>query len=175
MPLGITVTEYRNAHLSQGILPRLKDAWRARHAAGAVNHVLGDVHYLTFFLPRRRTILTVHDTLLIDRERGLKRFILWFFWLWLPVRRCAHITVISGETRRRLLALVSLDPERVRVIPDPVAPCFTVQSPAPREGRFRVLHIGTKANKNLERTVRALSGLEVELTVIGRLSDFQRT
>ena len=174
MPIGVNIVERRNIYLSQRLLPRLQDAWNARHAARTVNHVVGDVHYLTYFLPRRRTILTVHDTILIDRERGLKRFILWFFWFWLPMRRCNRVTTISEESRRRLLAVVSVDPARVVVIPDPVAPEFIPQPPGPRDGPFRLLHIGTKANKNLERLVRALDGLEVELTVIGHLSEAQK-
>ena len=174
MPPRVDVTEHQNRHLSQGILPRLKDAWSARQATRAVNHVLGDVHYLTYFLPRRRTILTVHDTVMVDRERGLKRLMLWIFWFWLPLRRCDWITAISEESRLRLLALVSIDPGRVRVIPDPVAPEFIAQPPSPRHGPFRLLHIGAKANKNLERLVFALDGLDVELSVIGQLSDFQK-
>ncbi|MFT6286154.1 MAG: glycosyltransferase involved in cell wall biosynthesis [Alcanivorax sp.] len=174
MPAEVEVVEHRNAHLSQGVLPRLKDALTARKASRAVNHVVGDVHYLTYFLPRRRTILTVHDTILVDRERGLKRIVLWFFWFWLPVRRSNRITAISEKSRQRLLELVSVDPTRVLVIPDPVSPEFTPQPPGPRRGPFRLLHIGGKANKNLERLVRALNGLEVELTVIGHLSAVQK-
>jgi glycosyltransferase involved in cell wall biosynthesis len=174
MPHRIDVVERRNAHLSQGIRPRLADAWNARHAVRTVNHVLGDVHYLTYFLPRRRTILTVCDTVLVEREKGIRRFILWFFWFWLPVRRCAWITTISEESRRRLIDLVSVDPDRVVAIPVTLAPEFTPQPPGPRGGPFRLLHIGTKPNKNLERLVPALDGLDVELTVIGQLSDRQK-
>ena len=174
MPAEIQVVERRNAHLSQGILPRLKDALTARKASCAVNHVVGDVHYLTYFLPRRRTILTVHDTILVDRERGLKRLILWFFWFWLPLRRSKRITTISEKSRQRLIELVSVDPTRILVIPDPVSSEFTPQPYGPREGPFRLLHIGGKANKNLERLVRAIDGLEAELTVIGHLSKKQK-
>jgi glycosyltransferase involved in cell wall biosynthesis len=174
MPDHITVAIRRNMHLSQGVMPRLRDAWAARRAAGQINHVVGDVHYLTYFLPRARTVLTVHDTVLVDRERGIKRALLWFFWFWLPLRRCSWVTAISEESCRRLSRLVSINPERVTVIPDPVSPSFVPQPPGPRDGPFRLLHIGTKANKNLERLATALDGLDVELTVIGALSDTQR-
>lgn len=174
MPPDFAVTEVRNKYLSRGILPRLRDAWRARQQEGAVNHVLGDVHYLTYFLTRRRTILTIHDTILVERERGLKRFLIWFFWFWLPLHRCRHVTAISEESRDRLLALVEVDPDRVSVIPNPVSPEFVPKPDGPREGPFRLLHLGTKANKNLSRLCRALDGLEVELTVIGKASATQR-
>ncbi|WP_372922400.1 glycosyltransferase family 4 protein, partial [Roseovarius sp.] len=174
LPPHITVRVVQNAHLSRGVLPRLRDAWTARRCQSQVNHIVGDVHYLAIFLPKTRTVLTVHDTLFVERERGLKRFLLWLFWLWLPMRRSARITAISEESRRRLLRLVAVDPAKIEVIPNPVAPGFS-HSPMPeRAGPFRLLHLGTKANKNLERLLPALEGLKVELTIIGRPTPAQQ-
>jgi len=173
MPENIQVMECMNAHLSRGVLPRLRDAWRARRHAAAVNHVTGDVHYLTYFLPSERTLLTVHDTVMIERAKGVKRWLLWFLWLWLPARRCRWISAISDESKRRILRLVPIDPERIVVIPDPVSPNFAPTPLPPRSGPFRLLHIGTKPNKNLERVIEALAGLEIELTVIGRMTKTQ--
>lgn len=175
LPEGISVIERQNTYLSQGILPRLKDALAARKAAREVNHVVGDVHYLTYFLPGRRTVLTVHDTVLVDRERGLKRFVLWVLWYWLPLKCCRHVTTISDESLRRLRRIISIPPERIEVIPNPISSEFVFMPQGPRHGPLRVLHIGTKANKNLERLVVALSGLDVELTVIGPATERQRS
>jgi glycosyltransferase involved in cell wall biosynthesis len=174
MPDTIAVTTHQNMYLSQGVLPRLRDAWAARRAARQINHVVGDVHYLTYFLPRGRTVLTVCDTILVDRARGIKRALLWFFWFWLPLRHCRWATAISEESRRRILELVSIPPERVTVIPCPVSASFTPELPGPREGPFRLLQIGTKSNKNLERLTVALKGLDVELTVVGALTGAQQ-
>ena len=168
MPDDVAVTQVRNRFLSQGLMPRLRDAWSARRRRARVNHVTGDVHYLTFFLPRARTLLTVHDTVLVDRERGLRRLVLWALWFWLPARRCARMTAISHESKRRILALIRTDPDRITVIPNPVSADFTPQPVTAHDGPFRLLHIGTKANKNLDRLVAALAGLAVELTVVGR-------
>lgn len=164
----------QNAHLSRGVLPRLRDAWAARRCQSQVNHIVGDVHYLAMFLPQTHTVLTVHDTLLVERERGLKRFLLWLFWLWLPMWRSARITTISEESRRRLLRLVAVDPARIAVIPNPIASGFSYSPMPERTGPFRLLHLGTKANKNLERLVPELEGLEVELTVIGQPTPAQQ-
>lgn len=174
MPSGVEITEHRNLHFSQGILARLSDAWRARYHQSAVNHVTGDVHYVTFFLPRERTILTVHDAAMVERAKGIKRALLWFFWFWLPARRVGWITTISQESKERLLRFVSFAPERLVIIPNPVSPDFKPSPLPPREGPFRLLHIGTKPNKNLERLVPALAALNVELTVIGSMTEAQR-
>lgn len=106
LPPGIVVRVAENRFTSQGLLPRLRDAWRARRLAGEINHVSGDVHYLTYFLPKSRTVLTIHDTVLVERAQGLRRFLLWLLWYWLPAKRSARIVAISEETRRRLLPLL---------------------------------------------------------------------
>ncbi|SPJ23042.1 glycosyltransferase family 4 protein [Palleronia abyssalis] len=173
MPDRVRVVERQNRFLSQGILPRLRDAWAARRYATDVNHITGDVHYLTFFLPRARTLLTVHDTVLVEREAGLKRWLLWFFWFRLPAACCARMTAISEESKQRVLSLIRIDPDRIDVIPDPVSPDFQPVPARKAQGKFRLLHIGTKPNKNLERVLEALSRLDIELTIIGKLTDRQ--
>ena len=172
-PPHVEIVERRNAHLSKGVIPRLRDALAARRHVSAVNHVTGDVHYLTYFLPRDRTVLTVHDTIMIERAGGLKRALLLLFWFWLPARRAGWMTAISSESKRRLLKLVAFDPDRIVVIPNPVSINFSTSPPPFREGPVRLLHIGTKSNKNLERVIPALEGLDVELTVIGQMTEAQ--
>ncbi len=174
LPSWIDVTVVRNRFLSRRILPRLRDAWRARRHVGEVNHVTGDVHYLTYFLPKSRSVLTIHDTLIVDRERGLKRFLLWLFWYWLPEKRSAALVAISAATRQRLLDLLSCDPAKIHVIHDPVSETFQPVPYPALDGPFRCLQIGTKANKNLERVIEAFAGLDIELTIVGSLADSQK-
>jgi glycosyltransferase involved in cell wall biosynthesis len=73
-----------------------------------------------------------------------------------------------------LLRAVSFAPDRLVVIPNPVSPEFKPSQLPPRKGPFRLLHIGTKPNKNLERLVPALEELDVELTVIGSMTGAQK-
>lgn len=174
MPGDIIVEERRNRFLSRGILPRLLDSLYAFNSASEVNHITGDVHYLAYFLPKARTILTIHDTVVVERSRGLKRFLLWLLWYWLPIKRAGWITTISEESKRRILSLVACEPDRIQVVPNPVDPSFIPQASPPQIGDFRILHIGTKPNKNLERLVCALGGLSIELTVIGDLTKHQK-
>jgi hypothetical protein len=88
LPHDCEVKVWRCRNLSTGILPRLADMLRARYSQGDVNHVTGDVHYLTFLLNPMRTVLTIHDLVLLEQGNGLKRLVYKFFWYWLPVRRC---------------------------------------------------------------------------------------
>ncbi len=147
--------------------------WRARRHQGDVNHVTGDVHYLTLLLDPKRTVLTVHDLVMVGRLRGLARLVFWFLWYWLPVRRSRAIVVISESTRAALLASVRCDPGKVRVIHNNVSDEFR---PAPRAFNAaypRILQVGTKPNKNLSRVAEALAGLACRLVIIGPLSDDQ--
>jgi glycosyltransferase involved in cell wall biosynthesis len=159
---------------SRGLLRRLYDTVRARFFQGDVNHVTGDVHFLTLLLARERTLLTIHDCVTLTERRGLRRWVLWFFWFWLPVRRCGLVSVVSEATRRQVIEFTRCAPEKVRVVHDPLPNDFV---PAPRPFRAacpRILHVGTKPNKNLGRHVEAVKDLPCTLVVIGHLSDSQR-
>jgi glycosyltransferase involved in cell wall biosynthesis len=169
LPADIEVRLTTNRFLSRGVLRRLLDALAARRAAGDINHVLGDVHYLTWFLPRRGTILTVHDCVSLERTRGVRRFLLWLLWFWLPLRRVEHVTVVSEYTRQALARWVPRARPDVSVIPPPVPPEFRPHPAAPRGERLRLLHVGTSENKNLARVIEACHGLPVTLDIIGRI------
>lgn len=171
LPANIHTRLVLNKHASKGLFPRLSDAWRARRLAGAVNHILGDVHYLAWLLPRRRLILTVLDCVSLERLSGIRRWVLWFFWYWGPVRRARHITVISEFSKNALLKWVKIRPNKIAVIYPPLSSEFTASPARPHGGWRQILQIGTSANKNLPRVIAALTGLDVTLTIVGDVSD----
>ena len=174
LPDDISVSQEQNEEFSSRFLPRLRDALRARRSQGMVNHVVGDVHYITLLLPRKRTILTIHDCEMINRASGLKRFILWLFWIRLPVARAGTVVAISQTTRDDITALLGGGDHQIQIIENPVSPRFQPTPPPAGKGDPQILHIGTKANKNLERLIDAAAGLPLKLVVIGRLNDSQR-
>ncbi len=159
---------------SQGVLNRLVNILWARRNQSDVNHVTGDVHYVTYLLRKRRTVLTIADCAPLERFRGLKRFLLWFFWYWLPEKRCRRITVISEFTKTRVLAHLWCSPEKIEVVHCPVPDGFTA-SPRPFDSeRPVVLQVGTGWNKNVERVAEALQGVSCRLEILGPLSKTQR-
>jgi glycosyltransferase involved in cell wall biosynthesis len=159
---------------SKGVLQRLVNiVWAARNQ-GEVNHITGDVHFLALGLRGERTILTIHDCHALERLSGLKRWMMRKLWFELPIRRAAVVTVISEETKRQLLRHVRVPDDKIVVIPDAAAPIFR---PCPRPFNAacpRILHIGTKENKNLPRLIEALTGLRCCLHIIGPLNDSLR-
>lgn len=173
MPSDITTHTATSRFPSRGILPRLYNTIEAVFRQGEVNHVTGDVHHLAMFLRRRRTLLTIHDCQHLERLRGLKRFVYFFLWFWIPVRRAALISTVSETTRQHLLRHVACDPQKVRVIHNPVSADFK-PVPTPFRAEYpRILHIGTGINKNLSRVAAALAGIPCHFRIIGRLSEEQ--
>ena len=153
---------------SNGIFRRLINTLGATLRQGSVNHVTGDVNYVGILLRGSRTVQTIHDCGHLLHSTGLRHLVLKTFWVTLPVRNCAHVTVVSDATRKDLLRHVDLDPGKVSVIPVGVSPRF---KPVPRgfdKTAPVVLQLGTAANKNLPRLAEALRGTECRLEVVGK-------
>ena len=146
-------------------------------------HITGDVHYAILALPKDRTILTIHDLVFLHTYKGLRRSLLKWIFLDLPVRKAKYITTISEKSKQEILDYTNCNPEKILVIPNPVDPIFSTSTPLPSAGlptmvgKFNpatILFLGTKPNKNLELTIAALFGLDVHLRIIGELSRKQK-
>lgn len=159
---------------SRGVIDRLRSILWVRQQQGNVNHVTGDVHFITCGLDPKRTVLTIHDLTVLSFYRGFKRRLLKLFWYDIPLRRCAVVTTPSEQVRQHLLdECPAARSVRIVAIPNAVEPVFV---PAPKPfcaERPRVLHVGTKPHKNLERLIQALVGIPCTLHVIGELSESQ--
>ncbi len=155
---------------SKGILSRVINILWAPQHQGDINHITGDVHYLSFLLRKRKTVLTIADCVSLERSRGLKHFLLWLFWYWLPEKRCAKITVISEFTKSNLLGNLHCDPKKIEVVHCPAPKGF---NPRPKPFNTEcpvILQVGTVWNKNLERVAEALKGIPCHLEIVGPLS-----
>ncbi|MBK6904841.1 MAG: glycosyltransferase family 4 protein [Saprospirales bacterium] len=155
-------------HPSQGLLPRLKNLLFASRCRGDIYHITGDVHYLALALPRKNTILTVHDLGFLRQSNPMVRKILYWFWLKIPLARVAMVTTISEATKQDILRYLPRYPEdKIQVIPNPVLPFFR---PVPKSfdaALPTILLVGTKPNKNLPRILAALEGIPCRIRIIG--------
>lgn len=173
MPSDVDLRVWQCPFESCGLWRRIANLIMATFVDADITHITGDVHYLAYILKKRRTLLTIHDCVNLERCQGWRRAVLRFLWYTLPVRHSAIVVAISESTKQSILAHVSCPPQKVRVVYDcvsddfrPVVKSFNVTSP-------RILFVGTGPNKNLERTVRALAGIECQLVIIGRLGPDQ--
>lgn len=140
-----------------------------------IYHVTGDIHYIVVALLFRNTVLTIHDVRFVKEARGIKRFILWLLWLKLPCRVATRITTISSFTKDELLSLCRVPEEKIVVIPDCVSEEFSEIPKSQPSAKPIILHVGTTENKNLDRLLDACESLDIELWILGKLSDGQIT
>lgn len=162
---------------SNGVFRRLWMIFEAALTAkGDVLHITGDVHFLAFLLPGRKTVLTVLDVGLLARTQGLRRAILKLLWLTLPCRMVSRITVISEATKHELIKNVNVPSDRIEVIPVFISDKFIPSEAGKTFDAYCpvILQVGTKPNKNLERLILAVSGLCCRLLVVGHLTQQQR-
>ncbi|MBX2944140.1 MAG: glycosyltransferase family 4 protein [Cyclobacteriaceae bacterium] len=131
-----------------------------------VHHITGAVNYLTFGLPGKKTILTVHDIgHYTETIKGWKKIVYkYLFWVF-PLRRVKKITTISDFTKRELIKHFNIDSGKIVVIPNPVNPDFQFR-PFVKSEMPIILQIGSGKNKNINLLLRAAQGLNVKLLLI---------
>jgi glycosyltransferase involved in cell wall biosynthesis len=140
----------------------------------AIFHVTGDAHYVVISLPRKRTVLTIHDCGFLDQQGALKRWLLKYLLLDLPVWYTKYITTISEKTKQEIIKSTGCNASKIRVIPNPVSPNVHYTASVFNSACPVLLFIGLTPNKNLERACLAIKGLTCVMRVIGNLSDEQR-
>ena len=157
---------------SSGIWNRLCNIFLANKNQAQVNHITGDVNYLALGLHRKTTVLTIHDCGYMKTSNKLKKWILGLFWIRIPSRRVNSITAVSEVAKHEFIHYSGIKPERVRVIYNYVAPQF-IPAPYKIDGVFKILHIGTKANKNLKNLILSLKEVSCYLYIVGKLTSSQ--
>ena len=153
---------------SKGILKRLYIMVEALLSQGQVNHITGDINFIALLLPRRRTVLTIHDLGFMNHRNPVARFILKWLWIKLPVWRCGIITTVSEKTKAELLRYVDINPSKIHVIYVPISPRFVTAPKVFNREEPVILQIGTKYNKNVKRLLQALEGVRCRLELIGK-------
>ncbi|HTI11055.1 MAG TPA: glycosyltransferase family 1 protein [Puia sp.] len=138
-----------------------------------VYHISGDVHYLMLTLPRQRTVLTIHDCVFLHQSSGIKRRLLKWLFLDMPVKRSLLITTISEATKQDILKYTGCPPGKIRVIPNPVDAGIHYLPAEFNAGHPVILFLGSTPNKNLGRVIQALEGIDCTLNIVGRIPDHE--
>lgn len=172
-PENIELKKVYAPYKSIGFINRLKIAIHACKNQGDINHITGFNHFIAPFLKKKKTILTIHDIGNIKSTNPFKNAILKLFWFTIPVKSVTYITVISDFTKQELLKYTVADEKKIRVIPNCVSPKFQYHEKKFNKQKPVILHIGTKANKNLLRLIHALKFLNCKLIIVGKLSKEQ--
>jgi len=170
----LTLNKYTSSYYSNGLIARVLGMLEARKQCNEVNHVTGDVHFYVLAMPGKKTILTVHDCGLMNHPNLLVRFLLKLIWLDFPVRHCRYVTAVSHATKQEIIHYTGCKPDKIIVIPTIITGEFKKYEKAFNEQCPRILHIGLAPNKNFNRHVQAISGLNCEFHIIGKLQSHHR-
>lgn len=141
-----------------------------RKNQGEINHITGDIHWAALALDSKKTVLTIHDLVGLQTASGFKKKLFYYFWVYLPIKKLKYITVISEKTKNEITALIPEAESKITVIPN----ALTIDSVPIILDKGNsvpvILIVGTRSNKNIERTFNALRDLDVYLNIIGPLS-----
>lgn len=147
----------------------------ARLSRENICHITGDVQYVACFMKPENTVLTIHDLVSLHNEKTpwWFRWLVYWLWYYIPLKRLKYITCISEMTRQDILSYFPWVEDKIQVICDPVGDEFQ-PTPMPANNIVpQILHIGTRSNKNLCRVIEAMNGLDASLRIVGRLDEKQ--
>jgi len=118
---------------------------------------------------RTPVVVTVHDLAVLRYPELLPAWTRLYGRTWLKptLRAAARVIAVSDFTRREVIELAGVSPERVRVVPNATDDAvFTAEGPR-ADGDY-VLALGTlEPRKNLPRLAEATRRLGVELRLVG--------
>ncbi len=170
LPVEVECVVAESRFYSRGIVRRIYNIIEAAFRQGDVNHITGDVHFLSYLLRRNKTLLTILDCVFMYNATGIRRYLLCLLWGVIPEKRVGLISVISQSTKDEVLKIVRCNPDKIRVVPVCISPKFTRHDKHFDASKPRILQIGTAKNKNLIGLISALEGISCRLDIVGILS-----
>ena len=151
---------------STGFFKRIFNCFWALFNQGDINHISGDVNFISFFLDKNRTINTFHDCYNLRQYSGFKKMVYKFFWFYIPIKKSKYITTVSNFTKREIKKLVKTK-KKIRVISNFIPENNYIIK---KTNRKKILIIGTTKNKNLDRILLAVKDLKIELIIVGEIN-----
>jgi len=133
-----------------------------------IYHVTGDVHYLALFLPRKKTILTVHDIGHFDNhKKTIRAYIYLLIWFILPLFFLKKITVISKHTKDKLQKILPFTKGKLTIIPNPLS-IHIDELPKVKHNMPVIMQIGSGWQKNLNNLIEAAKNIKCKLHIVGK-------
>lgn len=153
--------------VSSGLLNRLLNCLWAYFNQGDINHISGDINFISLFLNKDKTINTYHDCYNLRQYDGFKKWILKIFWYYLPIYKSRYITTVSNFTKKELKKFFNIKKD-INVISNFIPDNNYLIK---KKNRKKILIIGTTINKNLDRILYAIQDLKIEIIIIGKINN----
>ena len=165
-------TSFRQMPFGNNLTGIIKNLLFFRRPEADIYHITGHIHYIALVLPKRKTVLTVHDLGFMKNQKGFRRYVLKKLFLDLPLKRAGYVTAVSESTKREISFYTGFKSDKIRVIENPLRYNFTTSQKKSFQSRLpRILQVGSGANKNIINLVKALRGVTCRLVIIGKLEE----
>ncbi len=159
----------------KGVVQNLWFTFRHRNKNG-INHVTGDCHFIILALIGCKTVLTVHDlgfyTEHLNEMSWLRRKLLYYLQVYYPIKLATRVIAISEKTKQEILRTVYFNRE-IDIVKHVSIDAFPYTPKLLNKQKVRIMQCGTDPNKNLETTIKALSGTNYELRVVRKMTESQ--
>lgn len=151
----------------------IKTLKEIKNTQADIYHITGDVHYLSLFLPRNSTILTIHDMgAFKNNKKTLKNYLYYVLWFLLPIHYVKFVTAVSELTRNDLVKYTGVKESKIIVIPNPLSLPIR-DCPKASSNGFRILQIGSGRHKNLKNLLIASKNIDCEIIIVGKPSKLE--
>lgn len=182
----IELTIARSSYSKSGLINIIRAMLEARKFEGDVNHISGDIHYITYLLNAKKTITTMHDCeKLICSDFGLiKKYVYKLLWFTIPAMKSCYITTATIESRNRLVQYAGINKDKIVIIGHGVGSAFKRLSDSEKisndilgnkNKKKLVLHVsGVQPNKNVERIILSLRDMNIKFVKVGYLSEKEK-
>lgn len=168
--LGVVVKRFENPYSLHDWFKTYKYFKKNR---GEINHITGDIHWACLFFKSKNTILTVHDLVGLTDLKGMKRWIYYMFWVYLPLKKVGNIVAISEKTKEEIIRSLPSVENKITVITNCITTPISGEKKKMHKDILNVLIIGTRSNKNVDKSLSALQGLPLNLHIVGAISEEQ--
>ena len=157
---------------SKGILSRIYLCIWAVFNQGAINHICGDINFISMFMDKKKTINTFLDFYSMKRLKGFKKLIYKFLWIKIPFLKSVKIITISHKTFKELNNLINVnDKKNIHVIGISVSKKFKKKLKKKMSKIPKILVVGTSINKNILNIITSLKSINCELIIVGELNN----
>ena len=158
--------------VSKGILNRIYLCIWAFFNQGNINHICGDINFISLFLSKKRTVNTFLDFYSMQRLKSLKKLIYKIFWIKIPFLKSESVITISNNTLRELNNYIDIKgKKKIHVIGISVSNNFKKKLKKKISKTPKILVVGTSINKNILNIITSLKNIYCELILVGQLND----
>ncbi len=139
---------------------------------GSINHICGDVNFISIFLKKSKTINTILDCYSMKRLNNLKKFLYSIFWIKIPVFQSCKIITISKSTFNEVLRYTNIkNRKKIEIIGVCTLSAYKKKIKKKIKLIPRILIVGTAPHKNISNIISSLKNIECKMIIIGKLTN----